>query len=73
MALLTMTAFVLQKPLVDLLSKWIKLRAADRRCPAITRRLRKHQHLANAIAANPELTSYLSSAKPILKVCAAHT
>jgi len=25
MALLTMTAFVLQKPLIDLLSKWIKL------------------------------------------------
>lgn len=46
--------------------------AANRRCPAVTWRFGKGQHLTDTISANPKLTGYLSSAKPVLIMRTTH-
>src|SRR6056297_2494898 len=70
--LLARAAPVFSKPLVHLACERIQLRAPDRRCPPISRRLRIGQHLRNTVPADPKIPGNLASAQSILEMSVTH-
>src|SRR6056297_1842396 len=70
--LLARAAPVFSKPLVHLAGERIQLRAPDRRCPPISRRLRIGQHLRNTVPADPKIPGNLASAQSILEMSVTH-
>src|SRR6056297_1764422 len=71
-ALLARAAPVFSKPLVHLAGERIQLRAPDRRCSPISRRLRIGQHLRNTVPADPKIPGNLASAQSILEMSVTH-
>src|SRR6056297_1047860 len=71
-ALLARAAPVFSKPLVHLAGERIQLRAPDRRCSPISRRLRMGQHLRNTVPADPKIPGNLASAQSILEMSVTH-
>src|SRR6056297_3329381 len=70
--LLARAAPVFSKPLVHLAGERIQLRAPDRRCPPISRRLRIGQHLRYTVPADPKIPGNLASAQSILEMSVTH-